>query len=88
MQNIKTKKKINNTNNLKEIKSVRTNQNIGGNEENQITKLIKKNQPIVEKRSKSKRGLSKQTSTSKIQIVSYIFYYFISLRKFSFSSFL
>jgi hypothetical protein len=76
MQNIKTKKKINNNNNLKEIKSLRTNQNIGGNEENQLTKLKKINQPIIEKRSKSKRGLSKQTSTSKINIVSYIFLLF------------
>jgi hypothetical protein len=73
MRNIKTKKKINNTNNLKEIKSIRTDQNIEGNEENQLKKI---NQPIVEKRSKSKRGLSKQTSTSKINIVSYIFLLF------------
>ena len=73
MQNIKTKKKINNTNNQKEIKSIKTDQNIEGNEENQLKKI---NQPIVEKRSKSKRGLSKQTSTSKINIVSYIFLLF------------
>ena len=69
MQNIRKKNKNIITNNLKEIKTDRTNRNFR-NEDNQLSKLITINQQINLRRSKSKVGLSKQSSISKINIVS------------------
>lgn len=73
MQNLKIRKRINNTNNLKEIKNEKINQNknILENEENDLNRLRNVNQHINRKISISKRGLSKNSSTSKIRIVKF-----------------